>query len=379
MSTNEDKLLKIEQSILNKIEKSVNKTDKTLNVQLGGKKGIHISKNKDKKVNISGGKIHITSGSGGSGTKTIHIGKKKMKENMTPEQLYHYKKNKIKADFRGHLTAYLMVHALLVFISLVSGSFWSLWFMYPAFGWGIGLASHYVSNKHKEKEIDILYGNQGVDTSKKTSEVFGPNRKQQRQIGQASSSNGLDNIENYEGVLDEPYASYVKEAHELSSSLLNQINDSKNVDENIIKEIRTSISHYTEKINFLAKKGYFLGKAIQYFEENDPEESKEYMQKELETKNLDISSKTEYENAMRMLDKQIESLIKLRTVADNIEAKMKTALITLRTLQLNFIRLQYVTEESASTAISSLNKKTEEIDEYIDLLSDSLKDIDNQI
>lgn len=48
-------------------------------------------------------------------------------------------------------------------------------------------------------------------------------------------------------------------------------------------------------------------------------------------------------------------------------------------MQLDFIRLQHITDESAEKALNSLNEKTEGINEYIDLLSDSLKDLDSQI
>lgn len=85
------------------------------------------------------------------------------------------------------------------------------------------------------------------------------------------------------------------------------------------------------------------------------------------------------DESITLLDKQISSLQKLKNVNDNIDAKIRNSLITLRNLQIDFIKLQYITEESATSAIDSLHKQTEEIDEYIDLLSDSLKDIDSQI
>jgi fatty acid desaturase len=47
------------------------------------------------------------------------------------------------AAFFGHLMTYLAVIALLAFINLVTGG--GPWFLWPAFGWGIGLFSHFMS------------------------------------------------------------------------------------------------------------------------------------------------------------------------------------------------------------------------------------------
>lgn len=179
--------------------------------------------------------------------------------------------------------------------------------------------------------------------------------------------------------IGEPYFTYVKEAKILSNKLIKQINSAKNINQSISEEIESSISHYSEKINYLARKGNTLNNAIVYYKENSPEENKETILEKLKDENLNTETKKEYENAIKLLNNQIESLIKLNTHKDTVEARLKTSLITLRNIQLNFIRLQHITDESAENAINSLNQKTEEIDEYIDLLSDSLKDIDSQI
>ncbi len=52
-----------------------------------------------------------------------------------------------KQAFRAHLTAFVLVNALLFVIWLVSaitagGGAWFPWFIFPLFGWGIGLAFH---------------------------------------------------------------------------------------------------------------------------------------------------------------------------------------------------------------------------------------------
>ncbi len=47
------------------------------------------------------------------------------------------------AAFYGHLLTYLAVIALLAFINLMTGG--GPWFLWPAFGWGIGIFSHFMS------------------------------------------------------------------------------------------------------------------------------------------------------------------------------------------------------------------------------------------
>ncbi len=44
--------------------------------------------------------------------------------------------------FYAHLTAYVLVNALLVVMSLVSGEPWSIW---PLLGWGIGIVAHAIN------------------------------------------------------------------------------------------------------------------------------------------------------------------------------------------------------------------------------------------
>ena len=48
------------------------------------------------------------------------------------------------AGFYAHLVAYLAVMALLALINLLTSP-WYPWFLWPAFGWGIGLVSHYMA------------------------------------------------------------------------------------------------------------------------------------------------------------------------------------------------------------------------------------------
>jgi len=52
---------------------------------------------------------------------------------------------KKKAEFRTHLVVYLLVNLLLVVIWLtvgISSGSWYPWFIFPMFGWGIGLGTH---------------------------------------------------------------------------------------------------------------------------------------------------------------------------------------------------------------------------------------------
>ena len=46
-----------------------------------------------------------------------------------------------KLAFRYHLIVYLLVNAGLVVINVVTGP-GTLWFLWPALGWGVGLAVH---------------------------------------------------------------------------------------------------------------------------------------------------------------------------------------------------------------------------------------------
>ena len=50
-----------------------------------------------------------------------------------------------RAEFRMHLLIFVLVNLLLVIIWLTTGIFagaWYPWFIFPLFGWGIGLGAH---------------------------------------------------------------------------------------------------------------------------------------------------------------------------------------------------------------------------------------------
>ncbi len=75
-------------------------------------------------------------------------------EDGTPASAYQvYKQKKLRAwkrsrgGFTGHLVPFLAVNGLLTFLYFGLTPSDHPWFLYPLFGWGIGLASHWVSVK----------------------------------------------------------------------------------------------------------------------------------------------------------------------------------------------------------------------------------------
>ncbi len=65
-------------------------------------------------------------------------------------------------EFYTHLTAYILVNALLIAISVLNGEYWFFW---PLFGWGIGVVAHAINvfgfsqwfgNSWEEREIRRL-------------------------------------------------------------------------------------------------------------------------------------------------------------------------------------------------------------------------------
>lgn len=61
---------------------------------------------------------------------------------MTEEEAR--KRVKKEKEFYGHLASFVMVNVMLVAVNLFTSP-GHLWFIYPLFGWGIGLASHAAS------------------------------------------------------------------------------------------------------------------------------------------------------------------------------------------------------------------------------------------
>lgn len=60
--------------------------------------------------------------------------------------------DELMADFRGHLTTYLLVQLLLVGIwATTGGSFF--WPIFPALGWGLGVAMDYFSSREDARRL----------------------------------------------------------------------------------------------------------------------------------------------------------------------------------------------------------------------------------
>ncbi len=377
MSSKDERLMKIEQSILEKIEHKNQKiTDKFSQKIDKAIQDLRNSSSPDKAKQIREHEKAILREQRKlerMRIKEAHKSRQREKYNLTPHQEYELKKHKAKSGFMSHFVSFAMVNAMLIVIWFITGGFAGVhpWFIYPLLGWGIGLASHYIGFKGHLRKLDILYANR----ENYYEDSFQIKQKEDKQLNKPNEEKREDIPIN----LTEPYATYVNETRLVSNTLLRQINESENVDKDLLNQIKDSLNHYTDKIFYLSKRGHFLEQAINQFDHNNVSKNKKSIEELLNDESLDEGAKKEYENALRMLDKQANSLGKIQKVKDKIQANLNTSLITLNTLKLDFIRLQYITDESAEDAIHSLNKKTEEIDDYIDLLSDSLKDIDSQI
>lgn len=59
-----------------------------------------------------------------------------------------------KRGFKIHLTFYLVINAILIISNLVFTPD-KLWFLWPVFGWGIGIVSHYTKAVHRiERDLN---------------------------------------------------------------------------------------------------------------------------------------------------------------------------------------------------------------------------------
>ncbi|HVT65129.1 MAG TPA: 2TM domain-containing protein [Mycobacteriales bacterium] len=60
------------------------------------------------------------------------------------ERIQQHAKSGRRQGFQIHATVFIAVQLFLVVIWAISGAGYP-WFVYPLFGWGIGLAAHYVA------------------------------------------------------------------------------------------------------------------------------------------------------------------------------------------------------------------------------------------
>lgn len=67
--------------------------------------------------------------------------------NLEYQEVYRQAERRVKAkmEFYSHLTAYIIVNGFLIVIYLFTTPGGYPWFIWPMFGWGIGLAFHFAS------------------------------------------------------------------------------------------------------------------------------------------------------------------------------------------------------------------------------------------
>jgi len=91
-----------------------------------------------------------------------------MPHQMTEEEIYNLARKRVeeKKGFYTHLITYIVVNTGLVIIWAMSGGGYP-WFIWPIFGWGIGIVFHFLSvfvfdkgtaweNREIEKEAEKL-------------------------------------------------------------------------------------------------------------------------------------------------------------------------------------------------------------------------------
>jgi hypothetical protein len=66
---------------------------------------------------------------------------------VSEEELYKMAKKRVrvKKEFATHAGVYFMVNVGIFGINMITTGPFHPWFLFPAFGWGIGLGCHYIS------------------------------------------------------------------------------------------------------------------------------------------------------------------------------------------------------------------------------------------
>ena len=69
-----------------------------------------------------------------------------MSKQMSEDEIYEQAKKRVEAkrDFYSHLTVYVVVNIILVFIWAFAAGGGYPWFLWPLGGWGIGLLFHFL-------------------------------------------------------------------------------------------------------------------------------------------------------------------------------------------------------------------------------------------
>jgi len=329
--------------------------------------------------------------------------------------------------FLGHLIPYLAVNGGLLFLNLTSSP-GHPWFLYPAGGWGIGLANHWAQWRLMKWEKNILLKH----TSMENEEFFQFRelvKARQGFMGHTVSTFAISGFLIMINVITgggfpwsliptaalvlpwmghwSSYSSKIRKIRKTlrsmgKSTFPGKIQKTKkgmenaspkqiqaeNLKEDILKQLKSFkkknqygddmkplLNNYVDQIGNLSQRGKEIDNIIESIPlgalKVDQDKLKKRAERE-ESKYL----KEEFEKSISEIDRQLNSFNKLREQREIIDLRVNSALNNLSQMKLDLARMKSLSEPVGGMSIHKLRESSEEMAHYLEDFTSAMDELD---
>jgi class 3 adenylate cyclase len=325
--------------------------------------------------------------------------------------------------FWPHLTSFAMVNGALFVLWLSTGA-GHPWFYYPLGGWGIGLISHWATIKAKERErrdveryealnaeetkaLKKLHKAKGglisnlAATLSVTGFLFGINmitspgfpwflfpaagmgiglvsslanysnqRRRARKVLQDAKSRPAPAFVQAEAHANEP--ELIREAERLRASIREQISRLDSAHEHVGRDIPELLDRYVQQIRELYRRTEELDRIVAEVPMQELREDRERLRSRIggtEQQKL----RNEYERSIAEIDRQERSWGELRDQREILDLRSRSAINSLKQIQLDLARMKAVPGLEESTA--ALRERSAELSRYLEDLREGYSEL----
>jgi hypothetical protein len=261
----------------------------------------------------------------------------------------------------GHITSFLSVNAFLFMIYFLHPSRF-IWPLVPAAGWGIGLVFHWITYTGRKSQLIRKLQKLGVVRALLRS------KEPPEAIASADAEEALPGIGTR--------SSLVREAERIKNALLAELNSPQHVQKRWESDLAPLLETYLKQIQDLDSRRMELQKVISGADIRSlNREIRELLEKKEQTDSPSL--KREYEKSLKIASRQLRSYDDLLNENELMELRLKSGVMELKRLQMDFARLKGVS--AAPDELDYIREKSEELSEYLEDLRSSISELEDEL
>ncbi|MBN2536615.1 MAG: 2TM domain-containing protein [Spirochaetales bacterium] len=275
-------------------------------------------------------------------------------KSLNPEQIAALRKlQKSESAFRQHRTAFASVIGYLFGINMITYSKF-LWFLFPALGWGVGLAAHWAVYRARKKYLTDELTEIGLSWSdiKK--------HKGTQYTGHTAASN---------------YREKHIEALQIRKELLEQLQNDRELTLHFGGEMETLLNTFTKQIDELIQQDNSLNDVLSKVSEEEVDKTLVSLKAKLNQTD-DGYLKAEYGKAIKQYEGQKKSITELKNSKEVIYLRVNSAITLLKQMQIDMARMKNIAIVGEPPSLIQLREKSSEMSTYLDDLKQSYLELD---